>query len=85
MTDAPETDASFLAPVSGACVRGIRDESYSSVKCYTSDLFSLLSYVSFSLYALHCYAQCKTRKLQGGHKPGKPAILGNFSEHGKLA
>jgi len=23
MTDAPETDASFLAPVSGACVRGI--------------------------------------------------------------
>jgi len=24
MTDAPETDASLLAPVSGACVRGIR-------------------------------------------------------------
>jgi len=23
MTDAPETDASFLAPVSGACVMGI--------------------------------------------------------------
>ena len=25
MTDAPETDASFLAPVSGACVISIRD------------------------------------------------------------
>ena len=24
MTDAPETDARFLAPVSGACVMGIR-------------------------------------------------------------
>jgi len=27
MTDAPETDASFLAPVSGTCVMGIRRES----------------------------------------------------------
>jgi len=26
MTDAPETDASFLAPVSGACVAGISFE-----------------------------------------------------------
>ena len=30
MTDAPETDASFLAPVSGACVRGITSDG---VRC----------------------------------------------------
>ena len=23
-------------------------------------------------------------RVQGGHKPGKPGILGDFSEHGKL-
>jgi len=25
-----------------------------------------------------------TSRLQGGHKPGKPGILGDFSENGKL-
>jgi len=26
----------------------------------------------------------KTAAKQGGHKPQKPGILGDFSEHGKL-
>ena len=38
MTDAPETNASFLAPVSGACVMGIRDIQQNELRVKVEDV-----------------------------------------------
>ena len=58
MTDAPETDASFLVPVSGACVMGTRIECsshflvyteadmYVCTVCSTSGVFNLVHFYS---------------------------------------
>ena len=46
------------------------------------DSDSLLSFLGLLLYCqkIACHAECN----QGDHKPGKPGVLGDFYEHGKL-
>jgi len=54
MTDAPETDASFLAPVSGACVIGINvDKNVIPVR-YRVQLAS----------AMHSMSECKITRTR---------------------
>jgi len=57
----------------------------SALACFThrTEIWMVMPLMSYGLY--FCPSLFITVVIgQGGHKPGKPEILRNFSEHGKL-
>jgi len=48
---------------------------------YTKNKIRLFYATGCNIYSGIC---CTIHYYQDGHKPGKPRILGDFSEHGKL-